>query len=124
MTPRCACAATEAAARPEQVPQSAAPARRPESSVTTRPRDEAMDVRAAADEHLGDEVGREEAMLDHPGNSGESRRELSGVVDWSEIIGDETAVRTGRRLSERDRGECAQGGVAAVRKQLERHRRR
>ena len=82
MTPRCGFAATEATARPEQVPQRAAPVRRVEPArfeldaagsfrhgqappvpTTALPGDEAVDLQPTADEHLADEIGREETVL-------------------------------------------------------------
>src|SRR5687768_16120172 len=96
---------TEATARREQMPHRMASARRSASQRTVRPRHKAMNLDTTANEHLSDELGWEETMLHHARDAGEACRELGGILDRAEVVGDQPAVRARWRIPERDRRE-------------------
>src|SRR3954453_16657985 len=55
---------------------------------------ERLDAVAAADEHLSDELRREEAVLDDSRRGREERREVSRIADRPTVVGDQSTVGT------------------------------
>ena len=82
-----------------------------------------LDAVPSADDHLGDELGREEPVVDDARGGREARGEGLRVVDVTGEVGDDAAVGAARDVPQLDRPEPSQRRGQAVLEQLERDRR-
>ena len=105
------------ARRPDAAPRRAVAARLALSSRY------AVDLISATDERLGDEVGREETVIDDPRRFGETRRELRGIVHRPEPVREDAAVRRRRSVTQLRRADPRERCLDSEREQLERDRR-
>jgi hypothetical protein len=92
------------------------------AGLATRGETSYLGAPTARDDHVIDELGREEPVVDDARLLVESLRELAWVVDWAEEVRDHASIRTARGVrAEPGIAERGEGRLDGEGDQLERH---